>query len=122
MYGFRNIQNAVRKLKASQTPLYDFVEVMACPGACLNGGGQPKIPDHVSSDQSFTVLSKKEASSKVFSSLKSIYSEFPHSDPLVNSHAERAYREWFGGEESPLLHTRYNKVELEDKRSFQVQW
>jgi NADP-reducing hydrogenase subunit HndD len=21
---------------------YDFIEVMACPGGCLNGGGQPR--------------------------------------------------------------------------------
>lgn len=41
-YGFRNIQNFVRKLKARQCP-YDFVEVMACPGGCLNGGGQVRV-------------------------------------------------------------------------------
>lgn len=37
--GFRNIQNLIRKLKQG-TSEYDFVEVMACPGGCLNGGGQ----------------------------------------------------------------------------------
>jgi iron only hydrogenase large subunit-like protein len=65
-YGFRNIQNLVRKLKPVQTSLllaaagrqangtgsarpmgrktegveYAYVEVMACPGGCTNGGGQ----------------------------------------------------------------------------------
>jgi iron only hydrogenase large subunit-like protein len=63
-YGFRNIQAVVRRLPppatttgattaAAATALtapspappaaahyYDFVEVMACPGGCLNGGGQ----------------------------------------------------------------------------------
>ncbi len=24
---------------------YDFVEVMACPGGCIGGGGQPKSKD-----------------------------------------------------------------------------
>jgi NADP-reducing hydrogenase subunit HndD len=24
---------------------YDFVEVMACPGGCIGGGGQPKTKD-----------------------------------------------------------------------------
>ena len=24
---------------------YDFVEIMACPGGCINGGGQPYVPD-----------------------------------------------------------------------------
>jgi iron only hydrogenase large subunit-like protein len=35
--GFRNIQNIVRKLKSSDV---NFVEIMACPSGCLNGGGQ----------------------------------------------------------------------------------
>lgn len=61
-YGFRNIQNLVRKLKpAKQSKLpgaarrtvssansgsdYAYVEVMACPGGCTNGGGQIKVED-----------------------------------------------------------------------------
>ncbi|KAI1137883.1 cytosolic Fe-S cluster assembly factor NAR1 [Hypoxylon sp. FL0543] len=66
-YGFRNIQNLVRKLKpAKQSRLpgarpagarrpagkqagleYAYVEVMACPGGCTNGGGQIKVDDPV---------------------------------------------------------------------------
>eukprot|EP00892_Ulva_mutabilis_P006092 jgi/Ulvmu1/3855/UM018_0074.1 len=42
-YGFRNIQNLVRKIKSGRCP-YDIVEVMACPSGCLNGGGQIKVP------------------------------------------------------------------------------
>ena len=63
-YGFHNIQNLVRKLKparASRIPggkavgarkpagkaevEYAYVEVMACPGGCTNGGGQIKVED-----------------------------------------------------------------------------
>ncbi|KAF9887797.1 Cytosolic Fe-S cluster assembly factor nar1 [Aspergillus nanangensis] len=74
-YGFRNIQNLVRKLKPARMsrlpgarpsaaqaggtrrqPLsrnaatssgseYAYVEVMACPGGCTNGGGQIRIED-----------------------------------------------------------------------------
>ncbi|TQV97129.1 hypothetical protein V2A60_000237 [Cordyceps javanica] len=72
-YGFRNIQNLVRRLKparpsrmpggkpfgsarrpaggkagASSSSLeYSYVEVMACPGGCTNGGGQIKVDDAV---------------------------------------------------------------------------
>ncbi|KAJ3735707.1 iron hydrogenase [Lentinula guzmanii] len=75
-YGFRNLQNVVRKvgkengvrvgtgaagrLKGRAAVLkrgrrdqamslekgYDYVEVMACPGGCVNGGGQAKPPDN----------------------------------------------------------------------------
>ena len=61
-YGFRNIQNLVRKLKPARTSKmpgaalrraaaksdssdYAYVEVMACPGGCTNGGGQIKVED-----------------------------------------------------------------------------
>jgi iron only hydrogenase large subunit-like protein len=68
-YGFRNIQNLVRRLKPAkpsrmpggrpfgsarkpttgkQSGLeYGYVEVMACPGGCTNGGGQIKVDDPV---------------------------------------------------------------------------
>jgi iron only hydrogenase large subunit-like protein len=60
-YGFRNIQNLVRKLKPARPsrvpggrPVggarkleYAFVEVMACPGGCTNGGGQMKVDDPI---------------------------------------------------------------------------
>jgi len=45
-YGFRNIQGLVRKIKTGKCP-YDYVEVMACPSGCLNGGGQIKPEDIV---------------------------------------------------------------------------
>jgi len=40
-YGFRNIQNTMRKLKRNRNP-YHYVELMACPAGCANGGGQLK--------------------------------------------------------------------------------
>jgi iron only hydrogenase large subunit-like protein len=67
-YGFRNIQNLVRRLKPARLsrmpggkpigsarkpggkstgPDYAYVEVMACPGGCTNGGGQIKVDDPV---------------------------------------------------------------------------
>jgi iron only hydrogenase large subunit-like protein len=69
-YGFRNIQNLVRKLKPARPsrmpggrpvgsarkpgqkaagPEYAYVEVMACPGGCTNGGGQIKVDDPIMS-------------------------------------------------------------------------
>jgi iron only hydrogenase large subunit-like protein len=67
-YGFRNIQNLVRRLKpakpsrmpggrpfgSARKPTgkpagleYGYVEVMACPGGCTNGGGQIKVDDPI---------------------------------------------------------------------------
>jgi hypothetical protein len=38
-YGFRNIQSVMLKLRRGMCD-FDFIEVMACPSGCNNGGGQ----------------------------------------------------------------------------------
>lgn len=78
-YGFRNIQNLVRRLRPARPsrlpggrPVgsarrggasgagagldFAYVEVMACPGGCTNGGGQIKVDDDV-------VVARKRAAS-----------------------------------------------------------
>lgn len=40
-YGFQHIQNIIRKLKTQRCD-YEYVELMACPSGCVNGGGQIK--------------------------------------------------------------------------------
>ena len=42
--GFRNIQNVVQKLKRKRCD-YDFVEILACPSGCLNGGAQLRVEE-----------------------------------------------------------------------------
>nr|CAG4634758.1 EOG090X05AC [Alona affinis] len=37
--GFRNIQNIVQRIKRNKCS-YDYIEIMACPSGCLNGGAQ----------------------------------------------------------------------------------
>ncbi|ORZ35752.1 iron hydrogenase [Catenaria anguillulae PL171] len=50
VYGFKNIQNALRKLRqghaAPGDPAYHYVEIMACPSGCVNGGGQMPPPSY----------------------------------------------------------------------------
>ena len=41
-YGLRNIQNIVRMIKSNKIK-YDYVELMACPGGCINGAGQIRV-------------------------------------------------------------------------------
>ena len=37
-----NAKNAMEEIERGESK-YDFVEVMACPGGCIDGGGQPYI-------------------------------------------------------------------------------
>ena len=41
-YGLRNIQNIVRMIKSNKIK-YDYIEIMACPGGCINGAGQIRV-------------------------------------------------------------------------------
>lgn len=58
IYGFRNIQGVILKMKRSKCD-YDYVEIMACPSGCVNGGGQIKLttnetPNEIQSRVSIT--------------------------------------------------------------------
>ncbi|CAN9505871.1 unnamed protein product [Ophioblennius macclurei] len=100
-YGFRNIQNLVQKLKRGKSP-YHFVEVMACPAGCLNGGGQVKPSNG---------QNPKEILQKVEELYKAERPLLPEDDTRVAD----LYQSWLHsvGEEraKELLHTQYHTVE-----------
>ncbi|XP_076998401.1 cytosolic iron-sulfur assembly component 3 isoform X2 [Tamandua tetradactyla] len=99
-YGFRNIQNLVQRLKRGRCP-YHYVEVMACPSGCLNGGGQLKASDTPS----------KELLQRVEELYRAVRTTAPEDVPGV----QELYRQWLHGEGSAragrLLHTQYHAVE-----------
>lgn len=58
-YGFRNIKTVVQQIERQQCT-FDFVEIMACPDGCLNGGAQ--------------VRSQKRSENKIrFQNVKQLY-------------------------------------------------
>ncbi len=38
-HGLGNARKLIERVKAGEK--FDFIEIMACPGGCINGGGQP---------------------------------------------------------------------------------
>ncbi|MBR1764988.1 MAG: [Ruminococcus sp.] len=44
--GLANARTIIEQIKSGEKD-YQFVEIMACPGGCINGGGQPYQPDTV---------------------------------------------------------------------------
>jgi NADP-reducing hydrogenase subunit HndD len=82
---------------------YHFVEVMACPGGCVTGGGQPIQPSQV---RSWIDLRSERA--------KAIYEEdesLPMRKSQDNPAVKKMYEEYFGHPGShkahELLHTHY---------------
>ncbi|KAG3259258.1 cytosolic iron-sulfur assembly component 3 isoform X1 [Ictidomys tridecemlineatus] len=99
-YGFRNIQNLVQKIKRGRCP-YHYVEVMACPSGCLNGGGQLKALDIPSKD--------------LLQQVESLYSMVRMETPEDVPGVQELYQQWLQGESSErasrLLHTQYHAIE-----------
>ncbi len=44
--GLANAKELLEKVKSGEET-YHFIEIMGCPGGCVNGGGQPQQPAHV---------------------------------------------------------------------------
>lgn len=98
--GFRNIQNLIQKLKRKKLD-YDFVEIMACPSGCLNGGAQSRNEKAANSKE--TVLK-----------LETSLTDLSKHDPWTNSTVTTLYKEWLGGRDTDkcryLLRTNYHNI------------
>lgn len=100
--GLGNARKLCDEVKNGTSP-YQFIEIMACPGGCINGGGQP-----VQRDSTRNNVPIKELRAKA---LYDEDAELPirrsHESPVV----ETIYREFLGEPNSEkahhLLHTVY---------------
>lgn len=45
VHGLKNAESLIKKIEKGEES-FDFVEVMACPGGCIGGAGQP-IPQNI---------------------------------------------------------------------------
>lgn len=97
----RKIMNEIKEGKAD----YDFVEIMACPGGCVNGGGQPIKSSKIRSK----VDVRKLRADSLYSIDEKSAIRKSHQNPVVQG----IYNEFFGkpGEEKAhkYLHTYYKK-------------
>jgi len=124
-YGFRNIQNLVRKVKTVNNPKikkplpFHYVEVQACPSGCINGGGQLKPDDGTS-------YVSKEWIEQTENAYQSISLVNGYQDPLENSAIVELYSEWLESPESEktrtMLHTSYKAIEKSEVNALMVSW
>ncbi|KAF6255154.1 Fe-hydrogenase [Scenedesmus sp. NREL 46B-D3] len=95
--GLGNAKKLIKQLSEGQRR-YDFVEVMACPGGCIGGGGQPRSTDK-------QILQKRQAAMYALDERAVIRRS--HENPLINA----LYENFLGAPNShkahDLLHTHY---------------
>jgi len=116
--GFRNIQNLVQKMKRKRCT-YDFVEVMACPSGCLNGGAQARQEEGPDAQVS------SAAAKAALEHLVALHRSLPKEGPHRNTEVDTVYQEWFGGRDTDmaaqLLYTDYHEVE-KMTNSLAIKW
>ena len=97
----KNAKHIMDELKAGKSP-YDFIEVMACPGGCQGGGGQPL---------NTTNARRAERMKALYEIDKNLPVRKSHENPEV----VRIYKEFLGapleGKAHELLHTHFHKAE-----------
>ena len=127
-YGFRNIQNMVRKIKPTAHDIhlgtsrdgcgYDYVEIMACPSGCLNGGGQlppPPPPGEIAGSGGARprAMTAKELVDELETKYRWGDGTVEPRPPDASPEVAEAYRDWVRGavgseRARALFHTRYH--------------
>ncbi len=107
--GLGNARELLNKVKNGEAE-YHFIEIMGCPGGCVNGGGQPQQPGSV---RNFTDIRGKRAA---------VLYNIDKNNPIRKSHENPAikelYAEYLGEPGShrahELLHTTYVKRKIHE--------
>ena len=104
--GLGNARKVIEAVKSGEKD-YTFIEVMACPGGCINGGGQPYVHDEIRN----TIDLKAVRAQALYDYDGESRLRCSHDNPAV----EVIYKEFLGkpnGHKShELLHTTYHERE-----------
>ena len=102
--GLGNARKVLESIKNGEKD-YTFVEIMACPGGCINGGGQPYVHDEVRNN----IDLKTVRAQALYDYDEERKLRRSHENPAV----EVLYKEFFGEPNShkahELLHTTYHQ-------------
>ncbi|WP_461207813.1 NADH-dependent [FeFe] hydrogenase, group A6 [Clostridium sp. DL1XJH146] len=111
VHGLSNARKVLDDMKAGKKQ-YHFIEVMACPGGCINGGGQPIVNSKLQEK----VDVKKERTNAIYCEDESKVIRKSHENPYIKV----LYEEFLGEPNShkahELLHTHYVKRGLFGKK------
>ena len=98
--GLNNARELIERVKKGDKK-YTFIEIMACPGGCINGGGQPYVHDEVRNNIDLKAVraqalydydgDRKVRRSHETPAVETLYKEF-YGEP--NSHSQTASQRW----------------------------
>jgi len=93
--GLGNAKKLVKQIKSGEAN-FDFVEVMACPGGCINGGGQPK-------GEADSIEKRLKT---IYAADRSLPVRKSHENPTVRAIYERLIGEMGGEKAHELFHVK----------------
>ncbi len=98
-HGLSNAKKVMQAVKDG-TADYHFIEIMACPGGCLGGGGQPLPTSSVIRQKRAEAIYREDAGKKVRKS---------HENPEIVQIYNDFLTEPLGSKSHELLHTTYTR-------------
>ena len=107
--GLGNAKRLLERVKAGEAN-YHFIEIMGCPGGCVNGGGQPQQPGYVRNSVDIRALRAK------------VLYDIDKNNPIRKSHENPAIKELYStylgkpgsAKAHHLLHTTYVKRKVNE--------
>ncbi len=108
--GTANAAELLKKVESGEAD-YTFIEVMGCPGGCVNGGGQPQQPANVRNFEDIRAIRAKA----LYDQDAACEIRLSHENPAI----KEVYADFFGQPGSHIahevLHTSYVKRGVYDK-------
>ena len=104
VHGTANAKALLDKIKAGEAK-YDFIEVMACPGGCVNGGGQPIV----SAKKRALVDIRTERAKALYAEDRGSKLRKSHENPAIKKLYDEYLEKPCSHKAHELLHTHYTK-------------
>lgn len=102
VHGLGNARKIMELIRTGEKE-YQFIEVMACPGGCINGGGQPILNSRLAEN----INIRHKRAKAIYDEDESLVIRKSHENPYI----KRIYQELLGEPNSKLahelLHTHY---------------
>jgi NADH-quinone oxidoreductase subunit G len=96
-HGLGNVRQLMEEVKAGKSP-YHFIELMACPGGCVGGGGQPL---------GFDLSVRSQRGGCLYSEDKALSLRKSYENPAIQKLYKDYLIEPLGEKSHHLLHTEY---------------
>ena len=115
--GVGNVEEVMSNIKAAQESgeelPYHFIEVMACPGGCISGGGQPKVMmQHMEKPWGITDEIRKLRSKGLNSEDSQAKNRLSHHNESIKKLYDEFLGEAGGHKSHELLHTKYRQRDV----------